>query len=759
MGNLQAKGAGALAAAPVQAAEQPDWDLLPPELLGRILALAGKAAGPAVTLVFKSWRAAWFEEAALHQEFSLRAPYIPPAPGQPHGDWPSPAQRAAAAAALEGRKFVLQRVGHLVTVLHISGSPEVSGSLADCLDLLPAEPLAELRLGGGHLSAEWLQRLKRFPRLRTLALASSTGVQWTPNACAALCALHQQLQALEVGGLGGLTESAMDAVLSLTRLSSLRIHLRAGPPSYLDLTRLSALRHLTLCASSPPAAPLPRPASFAKLQSCRLGRLGESCGWTFQVDGEPALALRGCLWDCSTGALDVSGFSAGSLPHLERLLAALLPPGVALASLALHNCSLDLAAEAHAQQPAAPLASLTALHLRCCTTTSPADMDSSLQALLAACGGRRLRHLVARTCSLTCLPPADCLPGNKGLVELDLSSNCLRCLPPALAAASRLTRLCLDHNSIQLTPEDCQPWGPLIRLCCLAHLSLAANRLRDLPPGAYLPALTYLDLDSNPALQRLPLPALLAATSLRCLSLGGPLGGPQPAIGIADVRSLLSRLASLEDLHIARLPAMTGLATVCLCPRLRLWDAILARKHLQGARLSALVLGDAHAGKSTLLATLRRELDLKIVDWSSPFIGMSCERVEGGDLTFSAMDSGLVAQQGKLYQVYTPVMQECSGRVVFVVEGRDRGPGQLAEEAMRDGTVLVLLNLGDAKRVPGPWLSIERVEAALGLHSMGLRHWDVQDCSAATGEGVWQALAWMARVAAANGDDGRHASS
>lgn len=219
----------------------------------------------------------------MQRELNLHAPFVPLAPGQQYTDWPSPAQRATAAATLEGRKLLLQRVGHLVTVLHVFGSPEVSGSLASCLELLPAEPLSEVRLGSGHFSEEWMARLRRFPRLRTLALASSDGGQWTPGACVALRALCDRLQALHMAGQGGLADPAQQALLSLTRLTSLQIQLLAGPTSYLHLTRLSTLRHLTLCASAPPAALVVPLAAFPALGSCRLGRTGQSRGWTFQV--------------------------------------------------------------------------------------------------------------------------------------------------------------------------------------------------------------------------------------------------------------------------------------------------------------------------------------------------------------------------------------------------------------------------------------------------------------------------------------------
>lgn len=388
-----------------------------------------------------------------------------------------------------------------------------------------------------------------------------------------------------------------------------------------------------------------------------------------QLGGEPDLQLRGCLWDRPTGALEVSGFSASSMAHLGRLLAAVTPPHTELATLALDGCQLSITAAPSRLPPA--LAHLTALHLRCCGAGA-AGMDAALQGLLAGCSGLRLRRMAVRSCSLIDLPAVECLPGGQegawthrpqcaglndscmvltlspgiahpippaspgphapnvtllcmpvftraasqhashvlclgiacqtrppnlaaGLEALELSSNHLLCLPPALAAATNLTSLCLDHNRMELAPEDSQPWGPLVRLWRLSHLSLAGNRLRHLPPGAFLPALTYLDLDSNRGLEAPP-PSLSAATSLRCLALSGPLDRPRPVLSVADVHSLLPHLLALEDLHIGKLARLAGLAAACASPGLRIWDAGGARRHLRGARLKALVLGDNHAG-------------------------------------------------------------------------------------------------------------------------------------------------------------------
>jgi Leucine-rich repeat (LRR) protein len=72
-----------------------------------------------------------------------------------------------------------------------------------------------------------------------------------------------------------------------------------------------------------------------------------------------------------------------------------------------------------------------------------------------------------------------------GLVELDLGLNPLQCLPPTLAKASELQRLCLRGTDVQQRDLAAMR-ATLERLPHLCHLDLANNALRSLPPGSYL---------------------------------------------------------------------------------------------------------------------------------------------------------------------------------------------------------------------------------------------------------------------------------
>ena len=72
-----------------------------------------------------------------------------------------------------------------------------------------------------------------------------------------------------------------------------------------------------------------------------------------------------------------------------------------------------------------------------------------------------------------------------GLVELDLGLNPLQCLPPTLAKASKLQRLCLRGTHVQQRDLAAMR-ATLERLPHLCHLDLANNALRSLPPGSYL---------------------------------------------------------------------------------------------------------------------------------------------------------------------------------------------------------------------------------------------------------------------------------
>lgn len=63
------------------------------------------------------------------------------------------------------------------------------------------------------------------------------------------------------------------------------------------------------------------------------------------------------------------------------------------------------------------------------------------------------------------------------------------------------------------------------------------------------------------------------------------------------------------------------------------------------------------------------------------------------------------------------------GNVLVLALLAQLSSGGVGQETRLGGTALVLLNMGDNARLPGPWLSTFLVEEALGLRGLGLRHW------------------------------------
>lgn len=73
------------------------------------------------------------------------------------------------------------------------------------------------------------------------------------------------------------------------------------------------------------------------------------------------------------------------------------------------------------------------------------------------------------------LPPTHTCIAPAGLQTLVLDHNQLTALPQALAAATRLRRLSLQANPLQLTPADVA--GTLERLPALAALDVSEGQL------------------------------------------------------------------------------------------------------------------------------------------------------------------------------------------------------------------------------------------------------------------------------------------
>ncbi|KAL4448309.1 hypothetical protein ABPG75_005528 [Micractinium tetrahymenae] len=169
-------------------------------------------------------------------------------------------------------------------------------------------------------------------------------------------------------------------------------------------------------------------------------------------------------------------------------------------------------------------------------------------------------------------------PYLQGLEALQLVLQAFSQVPPALTAATALTRLDLSHNGgMQLSA------AVLDALPCLRALTLAGTG--SLPEGRYLAGLQELSL-VNHSFTRLP-PALAAATALTCLDLrrhaAAPKGaseGQQAALDeekedlelpVEDARAILAPLPLRQLCLSPALAGSPGVETLrSACPQLEI---------------------------------------------------------------------------------------------------------------------------------------------------------------------------------------------
>ena len=150
----------------------------------------------------------------------------------------------------------------------------------------------------------------------------------------------------------------------------------------------------------------------------------------------------------------------------------------------------------------------------------PTAVTSTLALQLAA--PLAVMHARLQRNALTALPPGF-YAFYTALRTLDLSSNALELLPPALGHLTALTTLRLDHNRLKALPDA------LCTLQSLRALGAASNHLGELPRkfGRGLAKLRALCLENN-ALKTLP-GSMTALTALRSLRLAG---NPLPCLAL-----------------------------------------------------------------------------------------------------------------------------------------------------------------------------------------------------------------------------------
>ena len=156
-----------------------------------------------------------------------------------------------------------------------------------------------------------------------------------------------------------------------------------------------------------------------------------------------------------------------------------------------------------------------------------------------------------------------------------------------------------------------------------------------------------------------------------------------------------------------------------------------------------LMLGLDAAGKTTILFRLK----LGEVVTTVPTIGFNVETVHYKNISFTVWDVG---GQDRLRPLWRHYFANTQG-LIFVVdcddttridEAKEELSKMLEEDELRNACVLVLANKQDLPKAISP----EDLSNRLGLRAgHGSHLWKVQGCCAATGEGLYEGLDWLAR--------------
>ena len=167
----------------------------------------------------------------------------------------------------------------------------------------------------------------------------------------------------------------------------------------------------------------------------------------------------------------------------------------------------------------------------------------------------------------------------------------------------------------------------------------------------------------------------------------------------------------------------------------------LLRLTNQGKEMLLLMLGLDAAGKTTILYKLK----LGEVVSTIPTIGFNVETVQYQNISFTVWDIG---GQDKIRPLWRHYYTNTQG-LIFVVDSNDRdriGEAHdelhrvLAEEELRSASVLILANKQDLPNA----MSVAEISDKMGMQSLRQRRWFVQSSCAASGEGLFEGLDWIA---------------
>ncbi|KAL0477122.1 ADP-ribosylation factor-like protein arf3 [Acrasis kona] len=153
-----------------------------------------------------------------------------------------------------------------------------------------------------------------------------------------------------------------------------------------------------------------------------------------------------------------------------------------------------------------------------------------------------------------------------------------------------------------------------------------------------------------------------------------------------------------------------------------------------------LILGLDNSGKTSCL----RKLADEDISQTTPTQGFNIKTVMSSGFKLNVWDIG----GQKAIRPYWQNYFESTDGLVYVIDSSDQKRlqetsvelNQLLEEEKLSGVpIMVLANKQDLLNA----LSAKQIAEELGLHSIRDRTWQIQACSAKTGEGLQQGMEWL----------------
>ena len=171
---------------------------------------------------------------------------------------------------------------------------------------------------------------------------------------------------------------------------------------------------------------------------------------------------------------------------------------------------------------------------------------------------------------------------------------------------------------------------------------------------------------------------------------------------------------------------------------------ILKKVRQKEKEVRVLVLGLDNAGKTTVLKKFNGE-DINTVE---PTLGFSIKTLEYQGFKLNVWDIG--GQQ--TIRSYWRNYFEQTDAIIWVVDSADRWRleqcrdelhGLLAQEKLSGASLLVFANKQDL----GGACTASEIATLLELHSerFSTRHWEIHGCSAVTGVGLVDGIAWLVK--------------